>query len=250
VLFGWSRAILMQLAHPLVAAGVAEHSTFRAGRLTAAARLHQTVRAMLALTFGGEPRRQAAIDNILAIHRRVHGHLRESTGRFPAGTRYSAEDPELVHWVHTTLLDSIPLVYERLVSPLRDDERDAYCRESASVAIALGGEPAAVPRDQEAVRAAIARAIDTRAIAVGHDARALADAVLTPPLHLLTGPAASLNRLITIGLLPEPFRREYGFVWTLRDERRFERACRLVQLARDGMPRRLALWREARRAMR
>src|SRR5687768_9666876 len=95
VLLGWSRAILLQLAHPLVAAGVAEHSSFRAGSVAAAKRLHMTVRAMLALTFGTGRGRAAARDGILAIHRRVHGVLPAATGRFPAGTPYSAEDPDL-----------------------------------------------------------------------------------------------------------------------------------------------------------
>ena len=52
MLLGWSRAILLQLAHPLIAAGVAEHSSFRAGAFTAIVRLHETIRSMLALTFG------------------------------------------------------------------------------------------------------------------------------------------------------------------------------------------------------
>src|SRR5688500_9884495 len=90
VLPGWSRAILLQLAHPLVAAGVAEHSTFRGGPLTAAVRLHHTVRAMLALTFGDEATREAALEGIRAIHRRVHGRLPVAAGRFPEGTPYSA----------------------------------------------------------------------------------------------------------------------------------------------------------------
>jgi uncharacterized protein (DUF2236 family) len=93
VLLGWSRAILMQLAHPLVAAGVHDHSTFRHGPLTAATRLHETVKAMLALTFGDAQRSGAALDGIRAIHHRVHGALSHSIGPYLAGSRYSAEDP-------------------------------------------------------------------------------------------------------------------------------------------------------------
>src|SRR5688572_32830582 len=100
MLLGWSRAILLQLAHPLVAAGVADHSSFRDGGLAAAKRLHLTVKAMLALSFGDEHSRAAALDGIRTIHRRVHGHIAAQAGRFPAGTPYSAEDPDLVLWVH------------------------------------------------------------------------------------------------------------------------------------------------------
>src|SRR5918994_3653424 len=89
VVLSWSRAILLQLAHPLVAAGVAEHSSFRHGRLTAARRLHQTIRAMLALTFGDDGARTHALEGIRGIHRRVHGRLHAAVGFFPAGAPYS-----------------------------------------------------------------------------------------------------------------------------------------------------------------
>ena len=52
MLAGWGRAILLQLAHPLVAQGVADHSGFAADRRGRVRRLQRTLRAMLALTFG------------------------------------------------------------------------------------------------------------------------------------------------------------------------------------------------------
>ena len=246
VLFGWSRAILMQLAHPLVAAGVAEHSTFRQGHLTAAVRLHHTVRAMLALTFGSDADRERALEGIRTIHRRVNGHLAADVGRYAKGTRYSAEDPALVLWVHATLLDSVPLVYEQLVAPLSAAERDRYCEEAAPVAIALGADPAAIPRDQAAVSRYIDTMIASGAIVVGDDARALAAAVLRPPLETLTRPAAALNRLLTIGWLPAELRRQYGFAWTEVDERRKETTRRWMHRARGMTPAVIARWREAR----
>ena len=108
VLLGWGRAILLQLAHPLVAAGVHDHSSVRATPWAAATRLHTTVRAMLALTFGTDAERQHALYGIQQIHRRVRGHLPTAVGAWAAGTAYSAEDPALVLWVHLTLLESVP----------------------------------------------------------------------------------------------------------------------------------------------
>ena len=124
LLLAWARAILLQLAHPLVAAGVDDHSTFREGRLTAVSRLHHTVRAMLSLTYGSAAERDATLATINGIHRRVNGTLRGPVGPFAAGTRYSAEDPALLLWVHATLLESVPLVYNRVVRPLSDTELD------------------------------------------------------------------------------------------------------------------------------
>lgn len=244
---GWSRAILLQLAHPLVAAGVAEHSSFRAGRLTAAARLHHTIRAMLALTFGDPAARQAAIDGIRAIHRRVHGRLSEGAGAFPAGTPYSAEDPALVLWVHATLLESIPLVYERIVQPLTAEERDAYCAEAAEIAVDLGARDDKVPRTWAAVNRYLAQMYASGAIAVSAPARELAATVLAPPFGWLVGPLARANRLIGVGTLPAGIRAQYGLDWDDRREAQLARTVRRLRALRRVLPARVALWPEARR---
>jgi uncharacterized protein (DUF2236 family) len=127
VLVAWTRAILLQFAHPLIAAGVADHSTFRGSPAAAVARLRQTVDAMLSLTFGTEAERETALQGIRGIHRRVSGTLATASPCFPAGARYSAEDPALLTWVHATLIESSVLVYEQLVEPLTPAERDRYC---------------------------------------------------------------------------------------------------------------------------
>jgi uncharacterized protein (DUF2236 family) len=249
VLLGWSRAILMQLAHPLVAAGVAEHSTFRGGRLAAAVRLHHTVRAMLALTFGDDRARTAALDEIRSIHRRVHGLLPVAAGPFSAGTPYSAEDPALVLWVHATLLDSIPLVYDRVIAPLTGDEHNAYCAEAAAIAVDLGAHSDEVPRTRAALMHYLDRVYASGAIVVSPQARALAGSVLSPFSPLLgaaIAPAAAVNRLVTIGLLPPAVRGQYGFGWNDARERWLQRTLGGARLIRTALPRRAALWREAR----
>lgn len=245
VLAGWSRAILLQLAHPLVAQGVADHSTFRAGMFTAAVRLHHTVQAMRHLAFGGEARARLALDGIRAIHRRVHGTLREVVGPYPAGTRYSAEDPALVLWVHATLLDSLPLVYAELVRPLSALELDAWCVESAPVARALGAGDD-VPTSWAALQAYLTRMHSSGAIVVGDTARALAADVLSPRYAGLIAPARAVNRVVTVGLLPESVREQYGFAWGPRDARRLQQALRLLRTGRRLTPTRLAHWPDAR----
>ena len=247
VLFGWSRAILLQLAHPLVAAGVAEHSAFRQGPLVAAQRLHHTVRAMLSLTFGTPAQRDEALARINAIHRTVHGVLREAVGLFAAGTVYSAEDADLLVWVHVTLLESIPLVYEHLVGPLSDVERDQYCLEAEPIVRALGVRDVDVPCSWRAVQRYMAEQYASGTIAVGADARTIARAVLAPPFAGLVAPAAYVNRLVTIGLLPHAMRRQYGFEWTEANERALGRWSGVLRGLRRSLPDALALWPEERR---
>jgi uncharacterized protein (DUF2236 family) len=248
VLLGWSRAILLQLAHPLVAAGVAEHSTFRAGRLAAAIRLHHTVRAMGRLSFGSPVEQQAALDGIRAIHQRVHGTLRHATGPFPAGTSYSAEDPTLVCWVHVTLVESLPLVYQRCVAPLSAADLDAWCRDSAPVARALGAGPD-VPETWPALQDYVRTMHQSGALVVGPDARALASAVLAPPLGLLVAPARRINRLVTTALLPESIRTQYGLAWRASDARAADRWMRTIRVLRQVAPRAVREWPEARRTV-
>lgn len=247
MLFGWGRAILLQLAHPLIAAGVAEHSTFRGGARATAARLHHTIRAMLALTFGDPSAREETLEHIRGIHRRVHGRLTVRVGPFPEGTSYSAEDPDLLLWVHVTLLDSIPLVYERFVAPLGEADRDAYCREAADTAIALGARDGDVPRSWADARAALEDTYASGRLAVGSQAQALADAVLAPPMPAPVRPLWAANRLITVGLLPPFIRGQYGLAWDDTQERRLQRAVALIRRTRRVMPRAIALWPEARR---
>jgi uncharacterized protein (DUF2236 family) len=249
MLLAWSRAILLQLAHPLMAAAVAEHSTFRAGRLAAARRLHHTVRAMLSLTFGSGAEYAAAIERILAIHRRVHGRLRTDVGPFPAGTPYSAEDPALVLWVHATLIESVVIAYDAIVAPLDARDRDTYCREAAATAIALGAAEDEVPRSWNDLIQYVARMHASGALVVGEDARDLAAAVLAPPFGVLAAPLAALNRLLTRAWLPSRTREQYGWHWGERDERRLRRALRALRLLQRLTPRTLRWWPEARRAL-
>jgi uncharacterized protein (DUF2236 family) len=246
VLLGWTRAILLQLAHPLIAAGVYDHSSFRATPLAAAARLHSTIRAMLALSFGTDAEREHALHGIRTIHTRVHGQLPQTVGPFPAGTAYSAEDPALVLWVHLTLLESIPRTYELFIAPVSDAERDSYCAESAWVAIALGARPADVPVTWAHASDQLSRMYGSGVLAVGDQARELAAAVLAPRLTRLVPPVASWNRLVTIGLLPAEIRQAYSLTWSDADQRRFDRAVQRVRGLRHALPDVIALWPEAR----
>ncbi len=246
VVLGWPRAILMQLAHPLIAAGVAQHSAFRGGAAEAAVRLRHTVWAMLSLTFGAEDRRRQALSRIRSIHETVHGTLDRSAGPFPSGSRYSADDPGLLLWVHATVLDSNVEMYQRLVRPLTPDELDALCDGSAPLLLDLGGDPSTAPRTWKAVRAYMDSIEGSGVLTVTPEARDVADRVLRPTAGRRPLPFTGLQRLLTIGLLPDLVRTAYGFAWDEALQARFTRALRLLRFGRRVMPDRLALWKDAR----
>ena len=246
-LAGWCRAILLQMAHPLVASGVAAHSSFRGSAFGPAHRLRSTVRAMLALTFGTQDVRARAIEGIRSIHRHVQGRLPAAVGPFPAGTPYSAEDPALVLWVHATLVESVVLTHELLVQTLTGSEKDAYCADSAWAAVALGAREREVPKTWAALEAYMAGEYASGRIVVGDQGRAIAGAVLGPPLGRLIWPAVWLNRTLTLGLLPADIRWQYRYDWTERQARRFRQVAGVIRRSRSVLPPLLALWPEARR---
>jgi uncharacterized protein (DUF2236 family) len=247
LVLAWVRAILLQLAHPLIAAGIADHSTFRGSTLAAFARFRHTVNAMLALTFGRDSERDAAVQAIRALHRRVHGTLAQSCGPFAAGTPYSAEDAALLTWVHATLIESMVLVYEALIGSLSAAERDAYCGDAADLAVALGASDRDVPRTWNEVRACIDDRFVSGEIVVGRQALRISAALLSPfrqPLaRQLVTPVLSL---LAAGLLPDYVRAQYGFVWNRARARRFMRSVARLRRLRRITPDFIALWKRAR----
>ena len=248
VVLGWGRAILLQLAHPLVAQGVADHSDFSAGAIGYAQRARHTISAMLSLTFGTDAEAAEAAARINAIHDRTHGPLQQSTGAFPATTRYSARDPKLLTWVHATLLDSLPLAYEQFVGPLTDKEKDRYCSEAASVGPLLHIPDAMLPKSDAELRRYLTTMYESGAIEVTPTARELAAQLLTPAAWPATHLLAP-GRIATIGLLPPPIRDAYGFNWDASDERALRRLTTVVRKRAACCPRRCASgrWREESR---
>ena len=246
MLLGWSRAILLQLAHPLMAAAVAAHSSFRGGPAAAASRLRHTVGAMLDLTFGDEAAHARALAGIRVIHNRVNGRLATAVGVFPPGTPYSANDPDLLLWVHVTLLESVVLAHEAVISPIDPADLDAYCEESAPVAISLGARAEDVPRTWPALLARVASVEASGVLCVGADAQMLAHAVLAPPMSGAIWPIAWLNRPFTIGTLPREIRRQYGFDQSPGSAARLRRATRFVRGVRRVTPRVIAQWGRSR----
>ncbi len=246
VVLGWGRAILLQLAHPLVAAGVADHSTFAAGPFARLGRLQSTVAAMRSLTFGGDHAASETAARINAIHDRVHGSLRGASGPYAAGTFYTATDPDLLLWVHATLLDSMPLAYERFVGPLLPSARDDYCRESMPAGRMFRIPDALLPSTGVQVDRYLEKMLTDGPIHVADTARRVAAALLYPPLVDPTRPIAWLVRIVTLGLLPAAIRAQYGFPWTpgrARVLRAFSATCRAV---RPLLPAVIARWPEAR----
>jgi uncharacterized protein (DUF2236 family) len=248
LLAGWGRAILLQLAHPLVAQGVAQHSAFLREPHGHVLRLRRTLDSMLALTFGSDDEARRAAARINAIHDRVHGQIAARHGAHPAGARYSAHDPELLAWVHATLLDSFLLTFQLFVADLTEEECDRYCAESSRIEPLLGIPAGHLPRSHEALQRYLASMLATDEISVTDTARALAHAVLYPALVWPARPLTALSRLLTVGLLPDAIRDVYHLTWNPRRERAFRLIAGTCRRSLPLVPALLRHWPTARRA--
>src|SRR5262245_578756 len=117
---GGMRALLMEVAHPLIAAGVADHSNYQTSPLR---RLYRTMRLMSCITVGARTAADRAVRQIGQCPRSVRGETTGAAACHPVGRSYNANDPELKLWVLATLVDSSLGLYELFVRPLSAQEK-------------------------------------------------------------------------------------------------------------------------------
>jgi uncharacterized protein (DUF2236 family) len=211
-LLGGGPAVLMQVAHPLVATGVVDHSDYRNDLWR---RLLRTLRALYLITYGSKEEAERAGEAVEAVHRRVRGRTSRPLGPFPAGTPYSAFDPQLMLWVHATLVECSLGAYHRFVTRLSTDDQESYYREMALVARIFGTPADVIPATLADFRAYLDAQLAGREICVTEPARDVADVILRArrlpaPLRLIR-PA---HRLSTAALLPPRLRHEYALGWS------------------------------------
>jgi uncharacterized protein (DUF2236 family) len=200
------RALLLQLAHPFVAAGVDEHSDFRADPWR---RLQGTLRSYLTIVYGTATAARAEIRRLNGLHRSI------------AGAGYTARDPDLALWVHATLVDTTIAAYDAWLEPMPRGQRARYYAETLPIGRAFGVPVDLLPPDLDAFEFYVAAMLAPDGpIRVSPVARDLADAVLHPPLGPVVPALAAVPARFyawtlwpSIGLLPASVRADYGFRW-------------------------------------
>ena len=227
-LLGGGSAVLLQVAHPLVASGVVDHSDYRHDLWK---RLLGTLRALYLITFGSKQEADRAGQVVQAVHARVHGHTRTQLGPFPAGTPYSARDPSLQLWVHATLVYSSIEIYHRYVRPLSAQEQEQYYAEMALVARIFGMPSDVIPATLTDFRGYLDERFAGAELVVTEPARQVADVILRAPLPLPLRILAPAHRLSTSALLPERLRDEYGLAWSRGRATALRAAARSITVA-------------------
>jgi uncharacterized protein (DUF2236 family) len=204
------RALLLQIAHPAVAAGVADHSDFRSDPWR---RLAGTLRSYLTIVYGSTAAARAEIRRLNALHRGI------------TGPDYTARDPELSLWVHATLIDSTIAVADAWLKSISRERRAAYYAETRPIGRAFGVPEALLPPDHAAFERYMSGMLAPGGpVRVSATARALAAVVLRPPLAPLMPwlgfvPARAYGWTLwpSVGLLPASVREDYGLAWGARE---------------------------------
>lgn len=215
------RALLLQIAHPAVAAGVAEHSDFRTDPWR---RLAATLRSYLTIVYGTTSAARAEIRRLNALHRGI------------VGPGYAAHDPKLALWVHATLIDSTIVASDAWLEPLSRARRAAFYVETRPIGRAFGVPDDLLPADLEAFEEYVAAMLGPGGpVRVSPVARSLGEAVLRPTLTPLAswlpwgdetaGVLARVPAVVygwtlwpAVGLLPHSVREAYGLPWGAREQ--------------------------------
>jgi len=205
------RALFMQAAHPVAFEGFFART---AALDQPYERLRRTARVMDTVVFGSRTDADRATRRVRAIHRRVRGELTQPAGRFPAGTPFAADDPELLLWVLATLADSALVVYEHYVRSLSTPERDAYWRDYRVIGRLFGLADHEMPPDIHGFDGYVRAMLAGPDLHVTDNARELAlRIVLRPPVPVTHLPVLKVVNFITVGLLPARLRHQYGLSW-------------------------------------
>jgi uncharacterized protein (DUF2236 family) len=226
---GGGRAILMQIAHPAVGRGVADHSDFASRPLD---RLKATLTYVYAVVYGSP-------DEVALVRQRVNrAHAPVHSAHEAAGHPYDAYDPELQLWVAATLYETAVTLYQRVFGRLDEESADRIYQDYASIGTALQVPQEIWPAD----RRAFSRYWESMLPRLGADEAT--QRVANDLLRASSSPwwlrlAMPLGRLMTIGLLSPELRSSFGLPWPRRAQRTFDRWMRFTAAVYPRLPRRV-----------
>jgi uncharacterized protein (DUF2236 family) len=241
-LFGGAAAVLLQMAHPAVVAGVSEYSTFESDLV---GRIRRTSQALYALVFGTLDDALGTSRRMHAIHSRVRGVVDEPGSPWH-GRPYRANDPALLEWVSITASICGRASFETFARPLRPEEIGRDWDDLQRGAIVAGVSPDSLPASRAAF---FARFFDLAEnspdLWVGPRARAVARVLFSTPLT-----RGIFDPITTTALLPPRLRALYELPFGPSEQRALDRRRRAVELLRRAAPpalRYVPAWHQATR---
>ncbi|HUS30226.1 MAG TPA: oxygenase MpaB family protein [Kofleriaceae bacterium] len=206
VFLGGGRAALLQLAHPMVAYAVDQHSKTRSDVV---GRFQRTFRNVFAMVFGDLDDAFTAARRVHSVHTRIHGEIPHAVGAYRAHTPYHANDPDALRWVYATLVDTTIAVRERLDGALPSALKDAYIIEMNRFAALFGIPRDLLAHDWTAHEMYMRRMLSSDEIAVAPVAREMAMFLVGRGGIAPQPPLGRIAEALTSSLLPT--RLVHGF---------------------------------------
>ena len=234
IFLGAGRALLLQLAHPRVAAAIAEHSSTFADPI---GRFHRTFDIVFAMVFGSLDRALLASRQLHRRHGMIAGQMPETVGPFAAGSGYCANDVPSLRWVHATLVETALMAHDLVLPPLSAEERERYWAESRTFGALFGLTGDDLPADWSSFAAYIAAMTQSDTLTVSPAAREIATQIFTGARPWLRPPR--WYRALTASMLPERLRAGFRFELDAREIRSADNALTWIRRVYPKLPDRL-----------
>jgi uncharacterized protein (DUF2236 family) len=234
IFLGAGRALLLQLAHPWVAAAIAEHSKTLADPI---GRFHRTFDIVFAMVFGSLDRAMLSSRQLHRRHSMIVGEMPETVGPFAAGSRYCANDIPALRWVHATLVETALMAHDLVLPPLAVEERERYWTESRTFGALFGLTADDLPANWSGFAAYTAAMTQSDTLIVSPAAREIAAQIFGGARPWLRPPR--WYRALTASLLPERLRAGFGFELDERAAESADSALRWIKRVYPKLPDRL-----------
>jgi uncharacterized protein (DUF2236 family) len=234
VFLGAGRALLLQLAHPWVAAAIADQSRVFADPV---GRFHRTFGVTFTMVFGSLDQALSVARRLYQRHQAVSGVLPEQAGPFAAGSSYQANEVAALRWVHATLVETALLAHELVLPKLTDDERERYWSEARLYAALFGIPPDSLPADWASFVAYNEAMAVSDVLTVSRPARDIAQQIFSGRVTGIRPPF--WYRAVTAQLLPDRLREAFGLPFGEAERASAARAIGWMRRVYPMLPRRL-----------
>lgn len=233
MLYG-QRALLMQATHPLAFAGLMANTK---GLDAPFRRLAHTATVMEHVFLGTRAEADRETARVRAMHARVKGALEQPAGRYPAGSRYAADDPEFLLWILACLADSSLAVYEHLMRRLDRGELERFWADYVLLGELFGLERVDAPTDYAEFRAYMDERLGSADLHVVEQALEIGRKVAFElPLPAYRTPALRVVNFLVVGMLPARVRELYGIGWDPARQVAFDALCGSLRMSARVTP--------------
>lgn len=203
IILGSMRALLLQIAHPYIAKGVAMYSNFEKDTI---GRAHRTFLSMVRIWFGDISTANNSARRLHNIHSMIRGQMVWETEDETIVNPFCANDPDLLYWVLATLIDTSLVLFEKTVRKLTSKEREQFYEESKITAQLMGIPLSEYPENLYQFYIRYNKVLNDNTLQLLNEGTKIKTALFKTPY-----PIRRINEILAEGFFPEPVKKIFGF---------------------------------------